>query len=361
MPELPSAIEGFRDEIEAELRASIPEDADTGPEDAAPGAASDRSASRLYGMVRYHLGWSDTDLRPTRAPAGKRLRPVLCLLAAEGVGADHRRALPGAAAIELIHNFSLVHDDIMDRSDERHHRRTVWRQWGEAQAIDVGDAILILAELTLLRAADRGVSARSVLDGVALLNRASLRLAEGQHLDLGFEGKLDVSAEAYFAMISGKTAALVAGSLGLGALLGSEDPTLASRYAEVGEELGLAFQIQDDVLGIWGEPARTGKPGAADVYQRKMTLPVIHALATADRAGARELGSIYAASPSPVTTAQADRALEILEAAGAREHAARIAEAHYTRALALLEALHPADDAGRNLRAIAAFLLQRDY
>lgn len=346
MPGLPSAIGRFRDEIEAELRASIPADA---------------PASRLYGMVRYHLGWSDAELRPTQAPAGKRLRPVLCLLGAEAVGGDYRRALPGAVAVELVHNFSLVHDDIMDRSDDRHHRPTVWREWGDAQAIDVGDAILILAEMTLLRAADRGVSTRCVLDGVALLNRACLRLAEGQHLDLGFEGKLDVTADAYFAMVSGKTAALVAGSLGLGALLGSEDPALASRYAEVGEELGIAFQIQDDLLGIWGEPARTGKPGAADVYQRKMTLPVIHALSTAGRDEARELASIYAASPTAVTDAQAERALEILEAAGAQAHAARIAEARYARALAQLEALRPADRAGRDLRDIAAFLLQRDF
>ena len=346
MSGLPRAIERFRDEIEAELRASVP---------------ADDPGSRLYGMVRYHLGWSDAELRPTAAPAGKRLRPVLCLLGAEAVGADYRRALPGAAALELVHNFSLVHDDIMDRSDDRHHRPTVWRQWGEAQAIDVGDAVLILAELALLRAAERGASARSVLEGVALLNRACLRLAEGQHLDLGFEGKLDVSAEAYFAMISGKTAALVAGSLGLGALLGSEDAALAGRYGEVGEELGIAFQIQDDLLGIWGDPARTGKPGAADVYQRKMTLPVIHALSTVDPAEAGELASIFAASASPVTAGQASRALEILGAAGARGHAARIAEASYARALARLEDLRPTESAARDLLDIAAFLLQRDF
>jgi geranylgeranyl diphosphate synthase type I len=346
MADLPRGIERFRDEIEAELRASIPPDA---------------PASYLQGMVRYHLGWSDAELRPTVGPAGKRLRPILCLLGAEAVGADYRRALPGAAALELIHNFSLVHDDIMDRSDDRHHRPTVWRLWGEAQAIDAGDAILILAELALLRATQRGVSACCVLEAVALLNRTCLRLAEGQHLDLGFEGKLDVSSEAYFAMISGKTAALVSGSLELGALLGAEDAALARRYGEVGEELGIAFQVQDDVLGIWGDPARTGKPGAADVYQRKMTLPVIHALATAGASEARELTGVYAASSSPVRAEQAARALEILDAAGAREHAVRIAEERYARALAGLEALRPEGSAARDLLDIAAFLLQRDF
>lgn len=342
----PRAIERFSAAIEAELRASVPADG--------PGAS-------LHGMIRYHLGWSDLSLRPTVVPAGKQLRPVLCLLAAEAVGADYRRALSGAAALELVHNFSLIHDDIMDRSDERHHRRTVWREWGEAQAIDAGDATLILAELALLRAAERGVSAGCVLQGVAVLNRACLRLAEGQHLDIGFEGKLDVTPEAYFAMIAGKTAALLAGSLELGALLGAEDAALARRYGEVGEKLGAAFQIQDDVLGIWGDSARTGKPSAGDIYQRKMTLPVIHALAVVGPGEARELAAIYAAGASSVREDQVARALAILDGAGAREHSTRIAEEATARALAQLEALSPAESAGRDLVEIAAFLLQRDF
>ncbi len=338
------ALDRFRPEVEAELQACLADDA------RAPG---------LYDMLRYHFGWLDANLRPSSRPGGKLLRPTLCLLAAEAVGADYRRALPGAAALELLHNFSLIHDDIQDRSDERHHRATVWRLWGDAQGIDAGDAALVLAELSLLRAVERGVAPSVVLAGLRLLNLACLRLAEGQHLDIGFAGKLDVTAEQYFAMVSGKTAALLGCSLELGALLGSGDAALARRYGAVGEELGLAFQVQDDLLGIWGEQKRTGKPVGSDVYERKMTLPVVYALAHSSPSSRDELAAIYGSAS--VTERQAARAVEILEASGARAHADEVAQRHYRAALDGLSALRPAEPAATALREIAAFLASRDY
>jgi len=344
MSSSPSALERFRTEVEAELRASLSDDA------AAPG---------LYAMLRYHLGWLDAQLRPTTGPSGKLLRPTLCLLAAEAVGADYRRALPAAAALELVHNFSLIHDDIQDRGDERHHRPTVWCLWGEAQGIDAGDAALILAELTFLRTAERGVAPPIVVAGARLLNRACLRLAEGQHLDIGFEGKLDVTAGEYFAMISGKTAAMLGCSLELGALVGSGDAALARRYGEVGEELGLAFQVQDDLLGIWGKVERTGKPVGSDVYQRKMTLPVIHALAHAEPADRAELAAIYGSGT--VSPGEVARAVAILEASGARAHADEVARRHYADAMAGLRGLGAAEAPAAALREIADFLGGRDY
>lgn len=340
-----SALDTFRAEIQAELRACLSEDG------GAPG---------LYDMLRYHLGWLDASLRPVDGSTGKLLRPTLCLLAAQAVHADHHVALPAAAALELLHNFSLIHDDIQDRSDERHHRPTVWKLWGDAQAIDVGDAALALAGLALARAVDRGVYPEVVVAGTLALNLACLRLAEGQHLDISFEGKLDVSADEYYRMISGKTAALLACSLELGALFGSGDPAIARSYWRVGHELGLAFQIQDDVLGIWGEEARTGKPAASDLAQRKMTLPVIHALAHCDERERSELARIYGQGERPDEDDVA-RALAVLERSGAKARAESLARQHYARAVGELRALRPMASAGAALEALASFLVSRDY
>ena len=338
-------LERYRPEIEAELRACL---------------ADDQAAPGLYDMLRYHLGWLDARLQPIAGPAGKLLRPTLCLLAAEAVGADYRRALPAAAAVELLHNFSLIHDDIQDRSGERHHRPTVWRLWGEAQGIDAGDAALALAELALLRAAERGVEPSIVVAAARLLNRACLRLAEGQHLDISFEGKTDVAVEEYLSMVSGKTSALLGCSLELGALFGSGDPSLARGYGEVGEELGVAFQAQDDVLGIWGVEERTGKPGAGDVYQRKMTLPVIYALAHVPPADRAVLAAVYGCR-GPLSAEQVAQTARILSESGARGYADDLARRHYEAALTKLTSLAPAEPAAAALRQLATFLVSRDY
>ena len=351
MPSVPSAVTRFQAEIAAELRASFPSTSDVGP--------GETSAPGLYNMIRYHFGWLDLHFQPLAAPAGKALRPTLCLLAAEAVGGDYHQALPAAAALELLHNFSLIHDDIQDRGDERHHRPTVWRVWGEAQGIDAGDAALVLAELAMIREGDRGAAPAMIITGLRQLNLACLRLAEGQHLDISFAGRLSVSADEYYQMIDGKTAALLGCSLELGALFGAGDEQLADRYRRVGETLGLAFQVQDDLLGIWGKPERTGKPGAADVFERKMTLPVIHALGSLDPLERAELSAIY--SGDSVSPAQAERAAALIEGSGAHQAMdARVRE-HYACALADLAALAPAEPAGGQLREIAAFLVDRDY
>lgn len=345
MPELPAAVAGFRAEIERELRANVGGERDT------PG---------LYRMLQYHLGWLDSRLQPAQQPTGKFLRPAVCLLAAEAVGGDRSRALPAAAAVELLHSFSLIHDDIQDRSDERHHRPTVWRLFGEAQAIDAGDAMLAAAELALLRAEERSVPAATVLRGVRLLNEACLRLAEGQHLDISFEGKLDVSADEYFRMVGGKTAAVLGCSFELGALFGSDDPKLAEGYGRVGFALGVAFQIQDDILGIWGASSRTGKPTAADVHARKMTLPVILALASAQRADCQVLTDVYGGIEA-LNEAQVSRVLDVLDRTGARHRCAETVRAYHKQARRELDALDPAAGPATALRDIADFLAARDY
>jgi len=183
------------------------------------------AAAPLYHMMQYHMGWLDQSFQPTDAPRGKRLRPVLCLLACEATSGDWRPALPAAAAIELIHNFSLLHDDIEDGSETRRHRPTAWTLWGIPQAINTGDAMWAVSRLALHRLLDLGHSAQTVLRVAQSLDKACLELCTGQYLDLHFEIVDVVSLSEYERMIAGKTAALLSASLATGAILGGADPT----------------------------------------------------------------------------------------------------------------------------------------
>jgi len=231
-------------------------------------------------MARYHLGMIDsvgnaTEPEVRRAVQGKRIRPMLALLSCTAVGGDAATAGPLAAAIELLHNFTLIHDDIQDRSPNRRHRATVWRIWGDAQAINAGDAMFAAAQLTLLRIRDLGVPDSTVNNLVGEFNRMTIEIVAGQVLDLQFEGRPDVSPDDYLSMISGKTAAIVRFAAWAGALVGAADPETANRFGAFGESLGIGFQIQDDLLGIWGTHDITGKDAADDIRRRKQSLPIL--------------------------------------------------------------------------------------
>lgn len=333
----------YRPELEAFLRGCLP---------------SDPAALDLYDILRYHLGWLDEQLRPVdRTSGGKLLRPALCLLCADAFGGSHHQALPAAAAVELLHNFSLIHDDIEDRGRERHGRPTVWARWGEPRAVNAGDAMLILSELALLRAPAHGADPANVLEAVSLLNQCCLALAEGQHLDLTWEGNLSISRDQYFQVISRKTAALLGCSAQIGVLCAGGRGEPADHYREFGTFLGLGFQIQDDVLGIWGDPKVTGKPAAADVYGHKVTLPVIEALARATSEVARFIASVYR-SPAP-TPADVTAVVDQLTALGVREIAEAEAAAQISRALVALDAAAPLPEAAADLRVLAQALSGR--
>jgi geranylgeranyl diphosphate synthase type I len=286
----------------------------------------------LYEMMRYHLG-----LDGGAAVSGKRLRPLLGLLAYASLTGDHARALPGAAAVELGHNFSLVHDDIEDRDTERRHRAALWTVYGVPQAINAGDALFVLSRLALHRASELGFSDTKVLALMRVYDQTCLALCEGQFLDIwASEHAAEMSVGLYFEMVGRKTAALMAASVQCAAMLATDDGAVVEAYRAFGWSLGIAFQLNDDLLGIWGTEQATGK-APTDIARHKQTLPVIYALEHASAEDRTCLLDIYAA-PEVDPERQAE-ARAILERSGAEEYTRAEAARYRDRALAALSDL----------------------
>jgi geranylgeranyl diphosphate synthase type I len=300
----------------------------------------DPSTQGVYEMVRYHLG-----LDGSGAAAGKRMRPLLGLLAYASITGGYEPALPGAAAVELGHNFSLVHDDIEDGDIERRHRPTLWARHGIPQAINTGDMLFSLSRVALHRLTDLGFSDAKVLRLMRLYDTTCVALCEGQYIDIWTsEHDESMSVELYFDMIGRKTAALISASIEAGALLATDDEAVIARYRAFGWALGLAFQLNDDLLGIWGQEQSTGKE-PTDLARHKKTLPVIYALEHAGPEDRDRLRTLQAAA-APTTTELAE-IVAILERNGAREYTRDQARRHRDEALAELDAAGTVDAAAR--------------
>ena len=258
-------IREMRSELNQEIRAIL--------------NAKEETLKIYYGMMHYHMGWVDSELAPTENLSnGKQIRPLICLLTCAAAGGNWQQALPAAAAIEILHNFSLIHDDIEDMSDTRRGRNTVWKIWGIAQAINTGDAMFALAHLALSRLIQRQIEAEIVVKALQRFDETCVQLTQGQHTDMDFENRETVTVDEYIHMITGKTAALLSLSTELGALIAGCDDQTIEHYATYGLNLGLAFQVQDDILGIWGDESLTGKSAATDIVTKKKTLPVLYGL-----------------------------------------------------------------------------------
>ena len=300
----------------------------------------DPSTAGVYDMVRYHLG-----LDGSGASAGKRMRPLLGLLAYASIAGDYRPALPGAAAVELGHNFSLVHDDIEDGDRERRHRPTVWAVHGVAQAINTGDMLFSLSRMALHRLTDLGFSDTKVLRLMRLYDQTCVALCEGQYIDIATSENDDLmSVDLYFDMIGRKTAALIAASIEAGALLASDDDEVIARYRGFGWALGLAFQLNDDLLGIWGAEQATGKE-PSDIARRKKTLPVIYAFERAGPDDRERLTKLYGNGGPTVDDVAEIKA--ILERTGAHDFTRAEARRHRDEALAELDAAGVVDPEAR--------------
>jgi geranylgeranyl diphosphate synthase type I len=309
-----------------------------------------RLGPRIEEVAAYHLGWVDGHGSPTDQ-GGKVIRPALALLSARAAGAEPEAGLDGAVGVELVHNFSLLHDDIMDHDRERHHRPTAWTLFGEDRAILTGDALVTLSIQVLLEAptAER-------VRAAGLLANATARMIDGQAQDLGLEGRPDVTVEECLRMISGKTAALLSCASAIGAVLAGGGNELVGRLAAFGEHVGIAFQAVDDQLGIWGRPEVTGKPVFGDLRQRKRSLPVAAALAEGGEHADR---LAHLLERPDLTEDELAEAASVIEAAGGREWAAAEAARRLELALAELEGID--DHAGEELAALARFIVAREF
>ncbi len=322
--------------------------------------ALDGRAPLLAGMVRYHLGYANLDLQPSdprTIDRGKRVRPAVTLLVAGAVGGDLAQAAPVAAAIELLHNFTLIHDDIQDESATRRHRPTVWHTWGAKQAINAGDALFAVSHLPLFQLPARGVSPGCTIAILDAFERMTIEIVEGQTLDLGFETREDVTAGDYLAMISGKTSAIIRFAAWAGATVAGADATTAARWGDFGLELGLGFQIHDDLLGVWGTQAETGKRQADDIRRRKKSYPYLLLRERLDPAGQAALSAIYA--QPKVSEDDVARVLSLMDTRGVRRDVEQVVAHYHDAASAVLANAAPHPAYQRQLQALVESLASR--
>jgi geranylgeranyl diphosphate synthase type I len=304
----------------------------------------------LHAMLAYHMGWQGEGAGPKAT--GKRIRPLLLLLVCEASGGAWQTALPAAVAVELVHNFSLLHDDIEDDSPMRRGRQTAWKKWGVPQALNAGDAMYAVAHLSVLRL-EETTSQATALKAARLLQEACLKLTQGQYLDISYENKRELSLEAYWPMIGGKTAALLSACAEMGALVSGADLARQGSYRQFGHFLGLAFQAQDDLLGVWGDAALTGKSAQSDLLTGKKSLPILYGLSL-DGPFARRWRQ------GDVGAGEATDLARQLENEGARGYAQIIADRLTRQAMEHLEDAKAEGGAGGALRELVERLGRRE-
>lgn len=360
--------------------------------------AVERLDPQIAPLALYHFGWADEHGQPTTTGSGgKGIRSALAVLSAEAAGAPAEAGVPGAVAVELVHNFSLLHDDIIDGDAERRHRPTVWAVFSQGEAIIVGDALHALAFDVLLggsagsagsaaggtaggagsaagrttaggttaveasNAATEASDAATAASGAAASRLASATAAmiAGQSRDMAFNERMDVTPEQCLAMEADKTGALLGYASSVGAVLAGADAEIVAALESYGSKLGLAFQAADDLLGIWGDPAVTGKPVGNDLRERKKSFPVVVALSQ-QTAASEELASILS-QDAALNEAAIARATELVEQAGGKESATAAAHDYLHQALACIQTAPLAAPAVEELTHLARFVVARDH
>jgi len=257
-----------------------------------------------------------------------------------------------------MHNFTLIHDDIQDRSWERRNRPTVWKIWGQAQGINAGDAMHALTQLSLLRLDEMGIPEEKIIVASNILSQTCLEICEGQYLDIEYEDRLDIGLDSYSEMIAKKTASLFECSLYLGTLLGSNDEVQIAHLRSFGKRLGMAYQVQNDLAGIWGEKESGGNSPYTDIKYKKKTLPIIYALQRAEGEDRRKLLSIY--SKAKLSVEEITQVLHILDVLGARNYTEDSMEQYHLQALNDLELAGITPSAQQELKEVIAFLLDHE-
>ena len=324
------------------------------------GTQGDLAAS-LYRMLDFHMGWADELGEPLAAPVsqGKALRPTLCLFSCHALSGDWARALPVAASLEIIHNFSLIHDDIQDGDLERRHQPTVWALWGQPQALVAGNAMRSVADKVALGLMERCVPQDRALKASVLLTRGYLEMTKGQCLDLAFESSVDIGLDDYLSMISRKTGALIRCGMEAGALIGSDEEAYVSAFARCGGSLGLAFQVRDDVLGIWGEGTATGKGVGNDIRRKKKSFPIVYALEASQGVARQRLVDAY--GKTTMEDGDVDDVLAVLEELKAHQRAEEVTREHANLALQELRRVPLPSWAYQELEELVDFITARNY
>ena len=312
-------------------------------------------------MLQYHMGWADErgDLMPIPIAQGKALRPTLCLFACETLNEDWKRALPAAAALEFIHNFSLIHDDIQDGDVERRHQATVWALWGKPQALVAGNAMRSIADIAALDLAEGGLSNAKALRASLLLTRGYLNMTAGQCLDLAYESSLTISIEDYLTMVTFKTASLMRCSMEMGALIASDEEAIIRAFGRCGGFLGLAFQIRDDVLGIWGDKSFTGKAVGNDIRRKKKTFPIVYAMGVVRGSVRQKLLDVY--NKGTLDDQDIDDVLTVLEELNVPEYAQDLTREKAGLALEEVRGVHLPSWARQEIEELVEFITARQY
>lgn len=308
-----------------------------------------KELEELQHMLAYHMGWENA--KPEAR--GKRIRPLLVTLTCAASDGDWMKSLPAAAAVELIHNFSLIHDDIEDNSPLRRGRPTVWSKWGIPQAINAGDALFALAHLSLLGLEDT-CDPEVAIQAAEILQDTCLSLTQGQFLDISFETADNLALEAYWTMAGGKTAALLSACTELGALVAGCPADIRQSYREFGYFLGMAFQVRDDFMGIWGDEELTGKSAESDLVTGKKSLPVLY--------GLHQKGKFYNRwKQGPIRPEEVPELAQQLASEGAQSYTKEAADLLTRQALQALDEAHPHGEAGKALHHLAQRLLNRTH
>ena len=304
----------------------------------------------FHDMLAYHMGWTGEGAGPEAT--GKRIRPLMVLLTAAASGGDWEKALPAAAAVEFVHNFSLVHDDIQDNSPKRRGRDTAWVRWGAPMAINIGDALFVISNQAIVDLKDN-YPAETVLKVADVLHNTCLDLTRGQFMDMSYEERNDLTTDDYWPMIAGKTAALLSACCHIGAILGDASEEQQDAYKSFGQYLGLAFQVQDDILGIWGNETVTGKSVASDLVEGKNSLPVLAGLSANKKFAERW-------RQGPIHAFEVEEMAKLLATEGGYATAHEASKQMTDLALLNLREADPQGDAGNALFDLAEKLLKRE-
>ena len=301
------------------------------------------------------MGWSDAYGAPLETKKGKGIRPSLCLFTCDALGGDIEKALPAAVSLELIHNFSLIHDEIQDSDEIRHHRPTLWNVWGIPKALVAGNVMRVLADKSMSTMPSDHSKLLTVSSSI--VSEACLEMIEGQYMDISFEGGDGISVDQYMKMISHKTGALLRSSVHIGAVIGSRGGRVADIFREIGIKLGFMFQIRDDILGTWGETTSTGKPVGSDIRRKKNTLPIIHARET--QPYQEEISELY--SLEFIEDHHVDRVLDILDATKAGHYCQRLVENYALEVSKDIQEIGFSKNSKEEFQALVSFLVDRSF